>query len=382
MLIQCPECEGKISDKALSCPHCGFPLKQAPAPVFYKRKRRSNGTGSIVDRGKRLKKRYEVRVNCHLDDRGYPVYDVLGRYEERDRANLELALYNENPYDLKKAISSFSQVYELWFREKYKNGKREFSKSSIDSTKAAYKRSSKLHDKIFKNITTQDLQNIIDTTENDGLSRSTIDNIKNLYTQMWEYAISKNIAAKNIAQYVQISVEENETNGTPFSNDEIKILWNSLNIEYVDIIIIYIYSGWRVTELLQMPTRDINLEEGTFLGGKKTRSGKNRIVPIHSKIKALVERRIHQPYLLMFDEKPMNYQKYREIFKTTLRNCGITTPHTQKDTRHTFATLLDEAGANEVAIKRMMGHSLKKDITKGVYTHKDIEQLRKNIELI
>ena len=27
MLIKCPECELQVSDKALSCPHCGYPLQ-------------------------------------------------------------------------------------------------------------------------------------------------------------------------------------------------------------------------------------------------------------------------------------------------------------------------------------------------------------------
>ena len=27
MLIKCPECELQVSDKALSCPHCGYPMK-------------------------------------------------------------------------------------------------------------------------------------------------------------------------------------------------------------------------------------------------------------------------------------------------------------------------------------------------------------------
>ena len=27
-LIQCPECELQVSDKALSCPHCGYPLNE------------------------------------------------------------------------------------------------------------------------------------------------------------------------------------------------------------------------------------------------------------------------------------------------------------------------------------------------------------------
>lgn len=30
-LIQCPECDGKVSDQAPACPHCGFPLAGAAA---------------------------------------------------------------------------------------------------------------------------------------------------------------------------------------------------------------------------------------------------------------------------------------------------------------------------------------------------------------
>jgi hypothetical protein len=28
-LINCPECEARISDKAVACPHCGYPLATA-----------------------------------------------------------------------------------------------------------------------------------------------------------------------------------------------------------------------------------------------------------------------------------------------------------------------------------------------------------------
>lgn len=26
MLIKCPECELQVSDKAMNCPHCGYPI--------------------------------------------------------------------------------------------------------------------------------------------------------------------------------------------------------------------------------------------------------------------------------------------------------------------------------------------------------------------
>lgn len=27
-LIQCPECDNNISDKAIACPHCGYPSSE------------------------------------------------------------------------------------------------------------------------------------------------------------------------------------------------------------------------------------------------------------------------------------------------------------------------------------------------------------------
>lgn len=55
--------------------------------------------------------------------------------------------------------------------------------------------------------------------------------------------------------------------------------------------------------------------------------------------------------------------------------------HTTHDCRHTVATLLDNAGANETAKRRILGHA-GGDITERVYTHKGLRQLRKCIELL
>lgn len=30
-LIACPECEGRVSDRATACPHCGYPVREARA---------------------------------------------------------------------------------------------------------------------------------------------------------------------------------------------------------------------------------------------------------------------------------------------------------------------------------------------------------------
>ena len=50
--------------------------------------------------------------------------------------------------------------------------------------------------------------------------------------------------------------------------------------------------------------------------------------------------------------------------------------HRPHDARHTFASLMDSANANKLCIKRIIGHS-SPDITDSVYTHKTLEELKK-----
>ena len=60
-------------------------------------------------------------------------------------------------------------------------------------------------------------------------------------------------------------------------------------------------------------------------------------------------------------------------FNTVMNRLGM--QHLPHDGRHTFASLMDDVGANDVCIKLIMGHSMKNDVTKGTYTHKSIQQL-------
>lgn len=70
---------------------------------------------------------------------------------------------------------------------------------------------------------------------------------------------------------------------------------------------------------------------------------------------------------------------YEEKWKRLIEQLEMN--HKPHDCRHTFATLMDNAGANKLSIKRIMGHA-SQDITDKVYTYKDIEELKKAIDLI
>lgn len=63
-------------------------------------------------------------------------------------------------------------------------------------------------------------------------------------------------------------------------------------------------------------------------------------------------------------------------------NLQRTPKHTPHDCRHTFSRLCEKYEVKENDRKRMLGHSFKGDITNAVYGHRDLVDLRAEIEKI
>jgi len=213
-----------------------------------------------------------------------------------------------------------------------------------------------------------------------------MEHLANLLHQVFKYASEYDIIDKDYSKFIRITKAEDDEAGIPFTREEIQTLWqNADRVPYADTVLILIYTGWRISELLSMHTENVSLSAWTMTGGVKTAAGKNRIVPIHSGIRHLVQH-YHKPGKPFFISNPNNGRAmtktaYYRLFDNVLTECRITTKHTPHDCRHTFTSLLDSAGANEVCIDRLVGHA-SKSLTKRTYTHKDMEELRAAVELI
>lgn len=385
-LTKCPECGGQISDKAYICPHCGFPIQNTTVPqktARRARKRRPNGSGTIVKLSGNRRKPFQVRVNTRINDFGFPEYDVLDNYPDRVSAEIALAEFNKDPYDPNNREKKFSEVFAEWYKWKYKvpHTTKDKKTSSQYCAISAYKKCTALHDVVMWNIRTQHMQDILD---NEELSHAMLEHIRNLFRQMYKYCIQYELVSKDYSQYVQITKEDDDTIGVPFTQEELQLLWKHKDLPFVDTILIYCYSGWRINELAQMPLKDIDLKDRTFTGGLKNRYSKNRVVPIHSGIYDMVLHRYNEQFksLIYHDGKQdIPESKYREYFNAALSSCGIQTEHTPHDCRHTFNTLLDNAGVDRVTRYLLMGHK-GQDINEKVYTHRDIVQLQNAVEMI
>lgn len=346
--------------------------------------RNRNGYGTVVRLSGSRRQPYEVRVNTKMDECYYPVYDVLGRYATREEALIALAEYNKNPYDIGKSKITFHELYDAFFKDKYELSGKVFSQSSKDCTRAAYNHMEPLHKRIYKDLRANDFKLVFNLAKNGRpISHAMQEHMKSLLVQMDKFALQNDIINKGYAAYVSITVEEDDEPGVPFTHDELATLWQHQDDSWADAALIYIYSGWRISELNNMPIEDIDLSNWTFRGGVKTAAGKDRIVPIHSAIRGMVAKRIADNGARLFVEngKAISNLTLTRHFKNALAAAGITTYHTIHDCRHTFASLLDTAGANPICIDRLIGHA-SKSITSKTYTHKDIEELRAAVELI
>ena len=395
MLIKCPECEMMLSDKAILCPHCGYPFKPNKISVHksHKKKRLPNGFGQITEiKGKNLRKPYRAMVTTGTSETGRPICKLLrpsayfATYNEAYQALIE---YNRFGYTPEKD-TTFEQLYSEWSERYFVD----LNQNSIASHVAAWKYLSPIYVVKVSDMKTKQLRDIVETASKAGkeASSNTKKNIKILLNLLYDYAVENEIVDKNYSRLFNLSktiskeASATEKEHFSFTDDERRILWQNIKEDYVDMILIQCYTGFRPYELISIKTSDVDLDNWNIIGGMKTAAGTNRIVPIHPAIKELVKARLDGSttgYLVYDLEtgKPLSQKQHRIRFDEAIVKLGLDPKHRPHDCRKDFITMAKKYNVDEYAIKRIVGHAIK-DITERVYTDRDIEWLRTEIEKI
>ena len=334
-----------------------------------------NGYGSVYKLSGNRRKPWIARKTDYIErGTGKQIYKIIGYYATKAEALQALADYNNNPYDINAAQVTFKELYEKWSEKKYKDI------SDSRGYVAAFKISEPLYNMRFADIKTDHMQAVIDGS---GKNYPTLKNVKILYNQLFRYAMERDIVAKDYSKFVDIGKNTLGTSRTPFTQNEINKLFKSIGIyEDVESVLVMIYSGLRPGELITIETENVDLVERTMIGGIKTEAGKDRVIPINQKILPMIQTMVEKgnKYLVTdVDGKPFTYDRYRDHFMLLMNQLGM--KHRPLDCRHTFATLMGNAGADTVALQKIIGHA-SYNTTASTYTHKDIDELRKAVDLI
>lgn len=373
---------------------------------MVKYKRRPNGSGTVVKLSGRRRKPFCAKVT--LDERnltnGEKKRLVIGTFETYQEALNALSLYSltvNNTISKKEAMEIDPEVYQK-VQEKmskkvptfldiyYILDKDEFSLLSPqtqNSMHGAIKHLKKLHYLKIDQITLRMIQDVFDE---DGSNHSTQVHMKTICTKVFRYAVVNQYISRDddYTSYIRIAKYEESDMHRPYTINEILALKKADTPE-AHIMLIFIYTGVRINELLNINRNNIHIDEkcdddGTerlisyMITGSKTKAGKNRIVPIHDDIKQYVIDELLKPEKRLVDVTYANFTTRTVLIKV---NKLLNTHHTMHDTRKTFATLCQMNNLNVYIRKKVLGHRMN-DITFDVYTNESKNRLWTEINKI
>lgn len=331
----------------------------------------------------------------------------IGTYKTKKEALQALAEYGANPYDIQNDNITLADLYQKWTDAYFPTLENE---SSVRTITSAWKYCHIIHTMRAKDVRARHIKGIMedgyivpDRGKNKGkkvsASPGTKARIKSMFNLMLDYALEYELVDKNYARTFDISndiIKEKDaaTRGhIIFTDNEMKLLWENVDtLKFIDWILIQCYMGWRPQELAKLKLSDIHLDEQYIIGGMKTDAGKDRPVPIHPRVQALVQRNYDRAVELgsqyLFNDPDafkggmtITYDKYAGRFAKVIDMLKLREDHRPHDPRKTFITMAKKAEVDEYVIKRLIGHRIT-DITEGVYTERDIEWLRKELEKI
>ena len=218
---------------------------------------------------------------------------------------------------------------------------------------------------------------------NKPTSYKTLLEYKNILCRIFDFCVQNRILTFNSANYLIIPKTANRGKRNAISDTEINAIWNTPH-ELQCAALISIFCGLRRGELGALTWSDIDLKNKTINVNKAVNPKDNTIkspktaagvrsVPIPDKLCEYLKG-IKKESLLVLERNGRQYNNndWQVMWESYLRKIeaeqGIVIEATFHCLRHTYCTLLHEAGIDAFDAKVFMGHA---DIntTLGVYTH-------------
>ncbi len=340
-----------------------------------------NGYGSITHLSGNRRRPWAVRKTVN----GHQKY--LSFFSTRADAMTYLADCNKNLTVYPPQELTFSEIYKLDMQER----RRRIAGSTARNYDIAMAKCRSLFARPISSITVSDMQAVIQTISAAGVGNATQKRTRQVMHNVFRYAVKYQIIppTADISRFVDVDAPRRKYPKRPFITRQINriksIADDATNplAPWAMAVLMMCYSGPRASEFISIQKADVKLKKRTYtIRHSKTAAGKNRIVPISRKVLPYYVNWMNRPgKTLLADESgnPLNYGKFRRHFNAVMKaaNCH----HTPHECRHTCATWLDDKGANKIAIKRILGHAVH-GVTDGIYTHKNIHQLKKAIDLL
>lgn len=318
--------------------------------------KRANGMGTICKLSGKRRRPYAVKVTIGWSETGVQRYKYISYHRSYREALQALNDYANDPYTI--SDKTLSELWEEWYS--LQDSKSEGTRRNYC---VAWNHLEPLHDVKLSRLDRVTLQRFYDKL---GGTKNIANNIKKTLQPMIDYAVKRGnmpLTALNLHDVIDLysAPLQRTVIRKIITADEIDRLWNMTDNMTARTILVYLYTGLRFSELYELDEKNAYPDHLDIVKAK-TKAG-IRTVPLSDKVKKL----------LPIDPVP-EYQTFYDHFKEVLPN------HNIHDTRHTFITMLTEAGVDPRIIKTIVGHSTK-DITE-IYTHISLEVMLEAVNKI
>lgn len=290
---------------------------------------------------------------------------IVGYYETYNEALKELIKFNEQNNDILLYNTKFYQLLDKVLKRKEKK----VDTNSFSRYKTVLKYFEPLNNKLMVNLKFNHYQDLLDSLTYSN-AKICLTLIKEVLTEAFKLEIN----VRDVSNYLELPPKQIKKVDKIVNVDTINKIWSLLDKEKIcNFILIQLYSGCRINEVLKLKTNNIYLNERYFITGSKTKSGKNRIIPIHKRLIPIFEKLLENNYNNKLFENPekINYEfkKFKKIYNFNFTSHFL---------RHTFISRMQSLEVSKVKLQKIVGHS-SSDVTDGVYTHFKVNDL---IEII
>ncbi len=239
--------------------------------------------------------------------------------------------------------------------------------------------------KTLDSIELKDVERFLDSLKKSAPKG--IYNYQRTLRAMWNKGKQWNYVTANPFEKVQLKKRQL---GKPafVTENQLEEILTHINVEVVkDAVVTAFYSGCRLGEIVNLTWQDVKLKDDLLIIGNKdfeTKGRKQRVVPLHPKVKQILIRRI--PKIIKREKhyvfsKGNGYQftadYFSRSFKRACRLAGVEEEIHFHCLRHGAATKMIMNGAPLPAVQRILGHSSIQ--TTMIYTHPGIEDLREAV---
>jgi len=374
----CPKCKTDNPAGAIFCNQCG---KKLQTTKKRRVKSRGNGTGcayydpihrywvaQIVD-GYRDLPAFDLD-NPENRKQKIPIKKTKSGFKRREDALAYCAeLKNVKPAFEALTLSEVYKRWDPWYSPRV-------DKETFGCYRAAFAHFSALHDTQIREISAGDLQKCLDDCPR---GHRTHQNMKCVAGLLWAYSVDNNLVDKDITRNLFIG-RGASVQREPLTDIEVEKIRQQIGKDrYAAYIYALCYLGYRPGEMLEIRKDQVMEHDGKLFitEGKKTDAGRDRVVPVHSKIEAIIRQQLYipgtdllfpqyhftrgsqeepVPLFRGFSEMSDNYfNKY--AFRPLADRLGIPKNKVPYSARHTFSDKLKDAEGTDKTKAALIGHS-------------------------